>query len=140
MRNPKARHEYFIIDEYVAGIVLEGSEVKSLRAGRANITESWCHIVDGEMWLRNCHISKNTDSSYMNHEELRMRKLLMKRSQIDKIHKKVKESGITIIPLEIVLVGGRFKMKLGIAKGKKTHDKRETLKQKDTERELERKF
>ena len=136
--NRKANFEYHFIKEYIAGIELLGSEVKSLRAGNASIAEGYCYVVNGEVFLKNCYIAKYTESTYNNHVEKRDRKLLLNKKEIRDISKLVRENGITIIPLEIFLIRGRFKLKVAVSSGKKIHDKREDLKLKDSQREIER--
>jgi SsrA-binding protein len=136
--NRKASFEYNFIEEYTAGIQLLGSEVKSLRNGNASITEAYCFIVNGELFLKNAFISKYLESTYNNHQEKRDRKLLLHKKEIRDIMKSVRENGITIVPIEIFLKDGRYKIRIAVAKGKKQHDKRETLKLKDTKREIER--
>lgn len=136
--NRKASFEYNFIEEYTAGIQLLGSEVKSLRNGNASITEAYCFIVNGELFLKNAFISKYLESTYNNHQEKRDRKLLLHKKEIRDIMKSVRENGITIVPIEIFLKDGRYKIRIAVAKGKKQHDKRESLKLKDTKREIER--
>lgn len=136
--NRKASFEYLFIEEYTAGIQLLGSEVKSLRKGNASITEAYCFVVNGELFLKNAFISKYLESTYNNHQEKRDRKLLLHKKEIRDIMKSVRENGITIVPIEIFLKDGRYKIRIAVAKGKKQHDKRETLKLKDTKREIER--
>lgn len=134
--NRKAHFEYFIIEEFVGGIQLLGSEVKSLRAGNASISESYIYINNGEVFLKSSFIAKYKDSSYLNHEEKRERKILLNKKEINKLIKEVKNVGITIIPVEIFLKGNLFKIKFGLARGKKLHDKRESIKDRDISREL----
>lgn len=136
--NRKANFEYHFIKEYTAGLQLTGSEVKSLRAGNASIVEGYCYVVNGEVFLKNCYIAKYTESTYNNHVEKRDRKLLLNKKEIKEISRLVRENGITIVPLEIFLIKGKFKLKLAVSSGKKIHDKREDLKLKDSKREIER--
>jgi SsrA-binding protein len=136
--NRKASFEYQFIQEYIAGIQLFGSEVKSLRNGNASIGEAFCYIWNGEIFLKNSFISKYTESTYNNHQEKRDRKLLLHKKEIRDISKATRENGITIIPIELFLKDGRYKIKISVAKGKKLHDKRESIKSKDTQREIER--
>lgn len=136
--NRKASFEYLFIEEYTAGIQLLGSEVKSLRKGNASITEAYCFIVNGELFLKNAFISRYLESTYNNHQEKRDRKLLLHKKEIRDIMKSVRENGITVVPIEIFLKDGRYKIKIAVAKGKKIHDKRESIKSKDTQREIER--
>ena len=142
INNKKAYHEFFILEEFVAGIQLVGSEVKSLRDGNANINDSYVYVQDNQVYIRGMYISKYKESSYMNHEEVRDRKLLLTKKQIYDIQKELKVNGITITPLSVYTVKGRFKVKIGIAKGKKLYDKKQTIKEKDikkqTDRELSR--
>lgn len=136
--NRKASFEYHFIKEFVAGIQLSGSEVKSLRNGNCSIGEGYCYIWDGEIFLKNIFISKYYESTYNNHQEKRDRKLLLHKKEIREISRLSRENGITVIPVEIFLSKGRFKVKIAVAKGKKLFDKREDLKLKDTKREIER--
>lgn len=134
--NRKAYYEYEILEQFVAGIQLVGPEVKSLRNGNASITESYIYIHGGEVFLKNSFISKYKDSSFYNHEERRDRKLLLNKSEINKILKEVKNTGVTIIPLEIFLNKNLFKVKFCIARGKKLHDKRNSIKEREQKREI----
>lgn len=136
--NRKAYHEYHILKEYQAGIVLLGSEVKSLRSGNANIGDAFCYVWNGEVFCKNSFISKYKEASYMNHDERRVRKLLLNKKEIKDISKDASETGITLVPLEISTVNGRFKMRIAVCRGKKLYDKRESLKAKDSQREIER--
>lgn len=142
INNRKAYHEYFILEEIVAGIQLSGSEVKSLREGNANISDSYVLINNNEVYIRGMYISKHKESSWMNHEEVCDRKLLITKKQIRDLQKQLKVGGITIVPLSVFTVRGRFKVNIGVAKGKKNYDKKATLKEKDikkqTDRELNR--
>ncbi len=141
VQNKKAFHEYSILDEYVAGIQLMGTEVKSIREGKASISEAYCHIKGNEIFILGMHISEYKQIKHTNHEPLRERKLLLHKKEIVKLGKSVKEKGLTIIPLGIYLTEtGFIKIKLGLAKGKKTYDKRESIKQKDIKREMDRKY
>ncbi|WP_027417099.1 SsrA-binding protein SmpB [Aneurinibacillus terranovensis] len=137
-QNKKARHDYFIEETYEAGIVLTGTEIKSIRAGRANLKDSFARIRDGEAYLYNMHVSPYEQGNRYNHEPLRTRKLLMHRSEINKLIGHTKVSGYSLIPLRLYLKGGFCKVEIGLAKGKKNYDKRETLKQKDAQREIQR--
>ncbi len=136
--NRKASFEYHFIKEFIAGVELFGSEVKSLRSGNASIGEGYCYIWDDEIFLKNTFISKYLESTYNNHQEKRDRKLLLHKKEIREIAKLSRENGITVIPIEIFLIKGRFKVKIAVCKGKKLYDKRESLKLKDTQREIER--
>ena len=135
--NRKAYHDYTVIKEFTAGIALVGSEVKSLRNGEANLQDSFCYSMDGEIFVKGLHISKNKMSSFTNHEEKRDRKFLLTKREIRNIINEVKtNNGMTVVPLEIFELKGRFKIKICIAKGKKTYDKRESIKRKDIDREI----
>lgn len=136
--NRKARHEYLIGETWEAGIVLVGSEVKSLREGNATIGDGFVVEQDDELFLYNVHIQEYAQASRLNHEPVRRRKLLLKRSEIDDIKKLLKEKGRTCVPLRFYFKKGRCKVELGEATGKKSHDKREDLKSKDAQREMDR--
>lgn len=137
--NRKARYEYNILEELVAGIMLQGSEVKSIRAGKCNISDAYCYINKNELWLKNCYISKYNSDNFTNHEELRDRKLLLNKQEIRKWNDKSLIPGITIIPLKIFInQHGLIKVLLGLCKGKKEYDKRESIKEQDSKRELDR--
>jgi len=139
IRNRSAYHEFFIEDKYEAGIVLLGTEVKSLREGRASFNDSFCVIHKGEMWIRSLHIAEYSHGTVNNHDPVRERKLLLQKKEIKKIEGKMKEKGYTLVPLRIYFNDKNLiKVEIGLAKGKKLHDKRETLRQKDTEREMKR--
>lgn len=138
--NRKARHEYHIVNTYEAGIVLQGTEVKSIRQGKANLVDSYAAIKDGEVWLMNTHISSYEQGNINNHDPHRTRKLLLKRSEIRKLIGKTKEKGLTLIPLRIYLKGGKVKIELALAQGKKAYDKREDIAKKDFQRQQERKI
>jgi SsrA-binding protein len=135
--NKKGYYEYFILKEFVAGIKLVGSEVKSMRNGDANLQDSYCYTSNGEVFLRGLYVSKNKMSSYNNHEEKRDRKLLLTKREIRNIIDDVKQNnGVTIIALEIFEQNGRFKAKIGIARGKKLYDKRSSIKDRDIKRQM----
>lgn len=136
--NRKSKFEYEILDTYVAGIVLQGSEVKSIRNGRCNISDSFCIVDNNEVILKNCHISKYDSDKFTNHEELRDRKLLLTKKEILKLKEKSQITGITIIPLKLFLQHNLIKVEIGLCKGKKLYDKRESIKERDIERELSR--
>ncbi len=138
INNRKAYHEYFILEEIVAGIQLFGSEVKSLREGNANINDSYVFINENEVYLRGMFISKYKQSSWVDHEEVRDRKLLLTKKQIKDLQKELKVNGITIVPLSVYTVNGRFKVRIGVAKGKKLYDKKATLKEKDIRKQTDR--
>lgn len=139
-QNKKARHDYFIEETYEAGIVLQGTEIKSIRARRVNLKDSFAKIQNGEMVLLNMHISHYEQGNRYNHDPLRTRKLLLHRKEIDKLIGKTKEQGYSIIPLKVYIKNGFAKVLLGVGKGKKKYDKREDLKQKAAKREIERAF
>ena len=136
--NRQARHNYFIDEVYEAGLVLVGSEVKSLRDGKANLVDSYARIQKGEAFLVNVHISPYPGANQFNHEPTRMRKLLLHEREIERLTGKTKERGLTLIPLKLYFKNGRAKVELGLARGKKLYDKRETLKRKMAQREVER--
>ena len=139
IKNRSAYHEYFIDVKYEAGMVLLGTEVKSLRAGRASFNDSYCLIHQGEIWLKSFHIAQYSHGTTNNHDPLRDRKLLLQKREIRKIEAKLKEKGYTLIPLRIYFNENNFfKIEIGLAKGKKLHDKRESIRQKDAEREMKR--
>ena len=138
-RNKKARHDYFIEDTFEAGLQLEGWEVKSLRSGRAQITESYVHVRDGEGWLIGAHISPlNTASTHVKADPTRTRKLLLHRSELDRLIGAVERKGYTLVPLNLHWARGRAKLDIGLAKGKKQRDKRATVKDRDWQRQKAR--
>lgn len=137
-QNKKARHDYAIEDVYEAGLVLQGTEVKSLRAGRASLVDAYAHIKDGEVWLENAHIPEYTQGSWTNHEPRRSRKLLLHRAEIAKLIGKTKESGLTLIPLSMYFKDGKAKVEIALARGKRAYDKRQTLAARDAAREIDR--
>lgn len=136
--NRVARHDYFIEEEYECGIVLTGTEIKSIRLGKANIKDSYAVIKSGEIFLLNMFISHYKEGNIFNHEETRTRKLLLHRSEILKLNDKVRLEGYTLIPLKIYFVKGKAKLLLGVCRGKKNYDKREALKEKDIRRQVEK--
>lgn len=136
--NRRARHDYFIEETYEAGLVLTGSEVKSLREGKANLKDSYGRILKGEAFLLNAHISPYSAANQFNHEPTRTRKLLLRKQEIRRLTGRVQVRGLTLIPLKLYFKNGRAKVELALAKGKKFYDKREVLKQKDARREVER--
>ncbi|MBI1814898.1 MAG: SsrA-binding protein SmpB [Deltaproteobacteria bacterium] len=136
--NRRARHDYFIEETIEAGLVLTGSEVKSLRAGKAQLKDSHARIERGEAWLANAHISEYNPAAQFGHEPVRKRKLLLHAREIDRLTGKVKEKGLTLIPLRMYFKNGRAKVELGVARGKKQYDKRETIKERETNREVDR--
>ena len=135
--NKKARHDYLIEDTYEAGIVLQGTEVKSLRAGRASLVDGFCDIHDGEVFLHAVHIAAYAQGTWTNHEPRRRRKLLLNRHEIEKIETKVREKGFTLVPLQMYFLDGRAKVEIGLAKGKKTWDKRQAIAERTAKRETE---
>jgi SsrA-binding protein len=137
-QNKKARYDYEIIEVIEAGMVLLGTEVKSLRQGRANLKDSYARIKDGELFLMQCHISPYTHAYYDNHEPDRVRKLLVHKREIKRLQGKTQEKGLTLVPLKIYFKDGKAKVELALARGKRSYDKRETLKRKTEERELQR--
>jgi SsrA-binding protein len=137
-QNKKARHDYHLEDVYEAGLVLTGTEVKSLRAGRASLVDAYAHIKDGEVWLEGAHIPEYTQGSWTNHEPRRPRKLLLHRGEIVKLIGKTKESGLTLVPLSMYFKDGKAKVEIALARGKRAYDKRQTLAARDAAREIER--
>jgi SsrA-binding protein len=137
-QNRKARHDYAIEDVYEAGMVLMGTEVKSLREGRASLVDSYATVRDGEVWLENLHIPEYTQGTWTNHEPRRRRKLLLHRAEIAKLVGKTKESGLTLIPLQLYFKDGKVKVEIALARGKRAYDKRQTLAARDAQREIER--
>ncbi|MDD8016956.1 MAG: SsrA-binding protein SmpB [Bacteroidota bacterium] len=136
--NRKARHDYEILDSYETGIVLQGSEVKSLRQGRANLQDSYGILKKGEVWLLNMHINPYEHANQFNHDPLRTRKLLLHRSEIRKLIGKTTEKGLTLIPLKVYFKKGVAKVELALCKGKRDYDRREDIKKRDVEREMRR--
>jgi len=137
-QNKKAHHDYEILETFEAGMVLLGTEVKSLREGRANLKDSYAKIKKGEVFLHGLHISPYTHAYYDNHEPERVRKLLLHRYEIKRLFGKTQERGLSLIPLKVYFKEGKAKVELGLAKGKKLYDKRETLKRKEEAREMDR--
>ena len=139
IKNRSAFHEYFFDNKYVAGVVLTGTEVKSLREGKASFNDSYCVINKGEIWLKSLHIAEYSHGTTNNHDPVRDRKLLLQKREISKIEGKLKEKGYTLIPLRIFFnEKNLIKVEIGLGKGKKLHDKRETIKKRDVEREMKR--
>jgi SsrA-binding protein len=137
-QNRKARHDYSILDTYEAGVVLTGTEVKSLRAGRASLVDAFASIKDGELWLQGVHIPEYTQGTWTNHEPRRSRKLLLHRDEINRLIGKTRESGLTIVPLQMYFRDGKVKIELGLARGKRAYDKRQDLARRDAKREMTR--
>lgn len=138
LSNKRALHDYFILNTMEAGIALKGTEVKSLRQAKANFLDSYVDIINGEAYLVNMHISEFDHGNIYNHEEKRRRKLLLNKNEIRKLISKVKEKGLTIIPVRAYLTKGKIKIEIAVAKGKKSYDKRASIAEKDSRREIER--
>ncbi len=136
--NRKAYHDYFIEETYEAGISLLGTEVKSLREGRVNLKDSYAIIKDNEVFLLNCHISPYSHGNIQNHDPLRTRKLLLHRKEISKLWGKLSQRGFTLVPLNIYFKKGKAKVEIGLCKGKRQYEKRETIKEKEAQREIQR--
>jgi len=136
--NRKARHDYAILDTYEAGIMLQGTEVKSLRLGRASLADAFATVDDGEIFLRNLHIPEYTQGSWTNHEPRRTRKLLLHKSEIERLIGKTREGGLTLVPLRMYFSDGKVKVELALARGKKSYDKRQDLAKRDAHREISR--
>lgn len=136
--NRKARFNYEILDKVEAGLVLKGSEVKSLREGKAQLVDSYAAFIKGELWLLSSHIAKYPAANQFNHEETRERKLLMHRKELDKLAGRLQEKGLSLIPLKLYFKKGRVKVELGLGRGKKVHDKREAKKKRESDREISR--
>ncbi|MEV7546957.1 SsrA-binding protein SmpB [Streptomyces sp. NPDC089915] len=137
-QNKKARHDYAIIDTYECGIVLTGTEVKSLRQGRASLVDGFVSVESGEVWMYNVHVPEYSQGTWTNHSARRKRKLLMHREEIDKLERKADESGHTVVPLSLYFKDGRAKVEIALARGKKEYDKRQTLREKQDTRETQR--
>jgi len=139
IKNKKASYTYFLTDEYTAGLVLLGSEIKSIRAGKASITESYCRFEGGELWVMNMYVQEYANAGYVPQDSRRKRKLLLQRTELKKLEKKLKDVGVTLVPTRLfVAPSGYAKLKFSVAKGKKLHDKRASLKDKDVARDLDR--
>jgi SsrA-binding protein len=136
--NRRARHDYEIMDTYEAGIVLTGTEVKSLRAGRASLADAYAGVEDGEVWLRNVHIPEYDQGSWTNHEPRRTRKLLLHRKEILRLIGKTKEGGLALVPLSMYFADGKVKVEIALARGKRSYDKRADLAKRDADREVQR--
>ena len=137
-KNRKARFEYFLLVHYEAGLVLQGSEIKSIRAGHISIAEAYVRILDDEAWLIDAHIAPYDQASHFNHDPRRARKLLLHRTELNRLIKAVQTKGLTIIPTKVYLKNGRAKVEIALAKGKKQHDKRQVIAKRDVEREIQR--
>jgi len=136
--NRKARHEYFILDTYEAGISLQGSEIKSIRAGQISLAEAYVQVDGEQAWLVEAHVAPYEQASHYNHEPRRPRKLLLHKSEIRTIWNDVRKKGVTVIPLQVYLKNGRAKVEIAVARGKKLYDKRQDIARRDAERELQR--
>lgn len=136
--NRKARHEFFVLESFEAGIELFGTEVKSIRAGEINLKESWVEVRNGELWLKQAHISPYEQGNIFNADPVRDRRLLMHKREIQKLHSEIKLQGLTLVPLSVYLKNSRVKVQVGLCKGKKLYDKRETDAKRTAEREIER--
>lgn len=139
-QNKKAYHDYFVLDTYEAGIELFGTEIKSIRAGKVNLKDSWCSIDDGEIFVNGMHISPYEQGNIFNRDPMRVRKLLMHKREIMRLFGTTKQQGLTLIPLSVYFVNGRAKLEVGLCKGKKNYDKRESMAQRDAKRDIERSF
>ncbi|WP_425576009.1 SsrA-binding protein SmpB [Streptomyces axinellae] len=137
-QNKKARHDYEVLDTFECGLVLTGTEVKSLRQGRASLVDGFAQIDNGEVWLHNVHIPEYAQGTWTNHAARRKRKLLLHRGEIDKLTGKLQETGFTLVPLQLYFYRGRAKVELALARGKKEYDKRQTLREKQDRRETDR--
>lgn len=141
LTNRKAHYDYFFEATYIAGMVLSGTEIKSLRAGKASFNDSYCLFHHGELFVKNLHIAEYAFGTYSNHEPMQERKLLLNKRELRKLENKIKEKGYSIIPLKIFLAeSGYFKMEIGLGKGKKSYDKRNTIKERESDRDIKRKY
>ena len=138
--NRKARHEYFLLDTYEAGLVLKGSEIKSIRAGQVSLAQAYVSVEGDEAWLVNSHIAPYNEASRNNHDPVRTRKLLLHRSEIRKLSDKVRQKGATVVPLRIYLKDGKAKIEIALAKGKKQYDTRAEIAKRDAKREMDRSY
>ncbi|MFI3141917.1 MAG: SsrA-binding protein SmpB [Clostridia bacterium] len=136
--NKKAYHDYFVEEKYEAGIELFGTEVKSIRLGKVNLKDSWCSIEDGEIFVKGMHISPYEQGNRFNQDPIRVRKLLMHKKEIKKLHDTIKQQGLTLIPTSLYIFKGRAKLEVGVCKGKKNYDKRAVAAQKDAQRTIDR--
>jgi SsrA-binding protein len=139
-QNKRARHEYAILDTYEAGVALLGTEVKSLRMGRASLVDAYATVDDGEVFLRSLYIAEYSHGSWTNHEPRRTRKLLLHRKEIERLIGKTKEGGLTLVPLALYFSGGKVKLELALARGKRTYDKRQDMAKRDAARDVQRAF
>lgn len=139
IRNKKANYEYTFLEKFLAGIQLSGTEIKSIRESKVSIAEAYCFVKKGEVFIKGMHIAEYDPGSYNNHEPLRERKLLLNRQEIKKLEKKLKNKGLTVVPLRMFInENGYAKIEIALAQGKKTHDKRDSLKEKDMQRDIDR--
>jgi SsrA-binding protein len=139
-RNKKAAHNYYLLDTFEAGIVLRGTEIKSVRANKVNIGDAYCIIRNEELFVMNMHIAKYKEGNQFNHEETRTRKLLLHKKQIIRLHNKIQTENLTIVPTKVYIEKGLCKVEIAVAKGKKQYDKRQALKEKDAKRQIDRKL
>jgi SsrA-binding protein len=137
-QNRRARHDYAVIEEFEAGVALVGTEVKSLRLGRASLTDAYATVDDGEVWLRGLHIPEYTHGSWTNHEPCRTRKLLLHRKEIERLIGKTREGGLTLVPMSLYFRDGKVKCEIGLARGKRSYDKRQDLAKRDAVRDIQR--
>ncbi|MCI5598836.1 MAG: SsrA-binding protein SmpB [Ruminococcus sp.] len=137
-QNKKAHHDYFVLESYEAGIELCGTEVKSLRAGRVNLKDSWCNIVDGEIFVNGMHISPYDHGNVFNKDPMRVRRLLMHKKEILKLFGTLQQQGLSLIPISLYFKGSKVKMQVGLCKGKKLYDKRATMAERDAKRNIDR--
>jgi SsrA-binding protein len=141
IENRRARFDYTFLDTLTAGLVLRGTEIKSIREGKAGLSDSYCYFKNDELFIRNFHITEYENASFYNHEPMRERKLLLSRQELNKMQRKVKDSGLTIVPIKLFINDKGFaKLNIALAKGKKAYDKREDIKKRDIEREMDRRF
>ena len=139
IKNRKASFEYEFLEKFVAGLVLKGTEIKSIREGRVNLQEAYCTFYDDGLWVQNMHISAYEQGNIFNHEPLRKRKLLLNKRELKKLQKKLEEEGLTVVPIRMFISDRGFaKLEIALARGKKLHDKRESIKERDVKRELSR--
>lgn len=136
--NRKARHDYFILESYEAGIELVGTEVKAIRQGGVNLKDSWCSIDDGELWIKGMHISPYEHGNIFNRDPMRVRKLLLHRKEINKLFGTIKQEGLTLIPISLYFKGSKVKVQVGLCKGKKLHDKRDAMAAAAAKRDIDR--
>lgn len=137
-KNKKAYHDYFVLEDFEAGIALKGTEVKSIRMGRVNLKDSWCSVVDGEMYVNAMHISQYEQGNRFNQDPMRVRKLLMHKREISRLYGEIKQQGYSLIPLSLYFKGSNVKVHVGLCKGKKQYDKRADMAEKDAKRSMER--